>query len=85
MYFAIIFVTKKLRHYMLGNTIHIIAQEDPLKYLISNSYMIDRAAKWVMLFQEFDLVFITQESIKGQAITNSIANHPRNKGYKTHE
>jgi len=75
MYFVIIFSSKYLRHYMLGNTTYVIAQVDPLKYLMSKSYLSGRAVEWVMLLQEFDLVFITHKSIKGHVIENFIANH----------
>lgn len=64
---------------MLRNTIYVIAQTNPLIYLISKSYLSRRASKWVMLPQEFDLVFITQKLIKVQLIKKFIANHPINK------
>lgn len=58
MYFSIVFSIENLRHYMLGNTTLFIAQVDPLRYLMSKSYLFERVAKWVMLLQEFYLVFI---------------------------
>lgn len=75
MCFAIVVSTKKLMHYMLGSTNYIIAQVSPLKYLMSKSYLSRRAAKWAMLLQEFDLVFITQKLIKEKAIEYFITNH----------
>jgi len=59
MCFEIVFSSKNLRYSMLGNTSYAIAQVDPLRYLIFKSYLFKRVAKWVMLLQEFDLVFIT--------------------------
>jgi len=50
---------------MIGNITYVIAQDDPLRYLMSRSYLSRRVAKWVMFLQEFDLAFITQKSIKG--------------------
>lgn len=76
MCFNIIFSTKKLIYYILGNTTYVIAQVDPLRYLMYKSYLSGRDAKWVIFFQEFDLVFLTQKSIKGQDITYFIINHP---------
>ena len=65
MYFSIVFSIEKLRCYMLGNTTYVIDQANPLRYLMSKSYLSKRATKWVMLLKEFDLVFITQKSIDG--------------------
>lgn len=78
MYFAMVFLIKTLRYYMLGNTTYVIAQADPLRYLMSKSYLSGRSAKWIMFLQEFDLVFVTQKLIKGQAIVDFIENYPRN-------
>jgi len=72
MCFGIVFATQMLRHYMLGNTTYVIAQAYPLRYLMSKSYLSRRTAKWVMLFKEFDLFFITQKLIKGNSITDFI-------------
>ena len=64
MCYPIIFVTKKLRHYKLGSTTHMVTKMDPLRYLLSKPYLFGRATKWVILLKEFDLVFINQNSIK---------------------
>jgi len=75
MCFAIVLSNENLKHYMLENTTYFIAQGDSLRYLMSKSYLSGRVTKWVMLLQEFDLVFITQNFIKGQAIVYFITNH----------
>jgi len=56
---------EKLIHYMLGNTTYVIAPADPLRYLMSKSYLFERAAKWIILLQEFNLLSINQNFIKG--------------------
>jgi hypothetical protein len=35
-----------------------------------------RLAKWVMFLSQFDIVFVPQKAIKGQALANFLAAHP---------
>ncbi|XP_070050412.1 uncharacterized protein [Nicotiana tomentosiformis] len=44
---------------------------------------IGKFAKWQILLSEFDIVYVTQKSIKGQALTDHLAEHPVDKDYKT--
>lgn len=38
LYLAIIFIMKKLRHYMLNHTTHVILKIDPLEYMMNKTY-----------------------------------------------
>lgn len=60
---------------MLGNTTYVIAQANPIRYFMSKYYLSSRVTKWMMLFQEFDLVFVIHKSIKGLAIADFISNY----------
>jgi len=42
---AIIFATKKLRHYMLNHTTYVIAKADPLRYMMNKTYQNTRTSK----------------------------------------
>ena len=46
---ALIFATKKLRHYMLSHTIRLISRADPLKYIMTRPVLSGRLAKWALL------------------------------------
>ena len=72
----VVFVAKKLRHYMLNHTTYVISKEDPLKYMMSKMYHNSRMAKWIMFLSKFDLIFINQKSIKGQVIIDQLATAP---------
>ena len=52
---AIIFTTKKLRHYMLNHTTYVIAKVDPLKYMMNKTYQNTRTSKWIMYLTKFNL------------------------------
>ena len=42
---------------------------------MSNSVLNERKAKWALLWQEFDITFVPQKAVKGQALADFIANH----------
>lgn len=73
---AVVFATQKLRYYMLIHSMKLIAKIDPLKYLLSNSTLIGRLAKWVMILSEFDIEYVDRKAIKGQVITDQLAEAP---------
>ena len=62
---AIIFLTRKLRHYMLNDKIYVLAREDALRYMMSHVYINSRSSKWIMILTKYDLEFMNQKSIKG--------------------
>uniref|UniRef100_A0A2N9J370 Integrase catalytic domain-containing protein n=1 Tax=Fagus sylvatica TaxID=28930 RepID=A0A2N9J370_FAGSY len=66
----------KLRHYMQAHTIHLVAKVDPVKYILSRPVIFGWLAKWSVAFQEFQITYIQQKAIKGQALANFLADHP---------
>ena len=52
---ALVWATRKLRHYMLAFKVLLIARMDPLKYLIEKSVQDGKTAKWVLLLSEYDI------------------------------
>lgn len=54
----------------------LIANIDPLKYLLSKTTLNGRLAKWVMVLSEFDIEYVDWKSIKGQVIANQLAESP---------
>ena len=72
-YVALVWTTRKLRHYMLAFKVLLIARMDPLKYLMEKPVQDGKTAKWVLLLSEFDIKYVTQKSVKGRAITDHLA------------
>jgi hypothetical protein len=73
---ALFFFIHKLRHYMQAHIIHLIAKVDQVKYILSRPVISGQLAKWSVAFQEFEIAYVPQEAIKGQAIANFLADHP---------
>jgi RNase H-like domain found in reverse transcriptase len=46
---ALIFVAKKLRHYMISHRVILISKVDPLKYLMTRPILTGRLAKWAIM------------------------------------
>lgn len=55
---------------------YIIAQADPLRYLISKTHLSGRTVNWVMSSDEFDLMFVKAKVIKGYFITDMLVEAP---------
>ena len=55
---------------MLAHTTRLIAKIDPLKYLLSKAALTNHLAKWVMILSEFDIEYVENNAIKGQAIVD---------------
>ncbi|KAG9450560.1 hypothetical protein H6P81_010525 [Aristolochia fimbriata] len=73
---ALIFAIQKLRHYLLAHSTNLISRADPLKYIMSRPILSGRLAKWALLLSEFEINFIPQRAIKGQALANFLPDHP---------
>ena len=56
---ALVWVTRKLRHYMLAFKVLLFARMDPLKYLMEKLAQDGKTAKWVLLLSEFDIKYVT--------------------------
>jgi hypothetical protein len=61
---------------MLALQIQVVARADPIRYVLSQPTLMGRLGKWVLLMMEFDLTFVPQKAIKGQALTEFLAVHP---------
>ncbi|KAA0059905.1 uncharacterized protein E5676_scaffold184G001210 [Cucumis melo var. makuwa] len=73
---ALFFAIDKLRHYMQAFTVHLVAKADPIKYVLSRLIISRRLAKWTVILQKYDIVYISQKAIKGQALADFLADHP---------
>ena len=58
---------------MITFPILLFAHMDPLKYLFEKPALTGRIAKWQLLLSEFDITYVTQKAIKGQALADHLA------------
>jgi hypothetical protein len=72
---ALVWATKKLRHYLLAHPVVLVSRLDPVKYLFEKPALIGRLARWLLLLAEFDLTYMTRKSVKGRAVAEFLADH----------
>ena len=70
------FALKKLRHYLLCHEVQLIARADPIKYVLNQPILTGRIGKWALPMMEYDITYIPQKAIKGQALADFFAAHP---------
>ena len=65
---AVIWTTRKLRHYYQSYQVQTVAKVDPLCYLYEAPVLIGKLAKWLVLLTEFDIQYLTKKTIKGRTV-----------------
>ncbi|KAA0056789.1 uncharacterized protein E5676_scaffold701G00340 [Cucumis melo var. makuwa] len=48
----------------------------PIKYVLSRPIISGRLAKWAVLRQQYNIIYISQKAIKGQQLADFLADHP---------
>ena len=78
--YALAWVAKRLRQYMLNHTTWFIYRMDPIKYIFENPALTGRIARWKMLLYEYDIEYHTQKAIKSSVLAKYLANQPVDDG-----
>ncbi|XP_070028784.1 uncharacterized protein [Nicotiana sylvestris] len=72
---TLIFFIQKLKHYFQAHIVRLVSRENPINFVISKPVLSDRLARWYLQFQQFEIVYVAQKAIKGQALADFLANH----------
>ncbi|CAN6447300.1 unnamed protein product [Victoria cruziana] len=73
---ALVWICQKLRHYLLSTEVKILSKLNPLKYILDQPFLVGRIAKWQVLLIQYNFEYISQKSIKSQAIADQLADFP---------
>ena len=73
---ALVWATRRLRHYVTEYSILLVSRLDPLKYLFDRPVLTGRLMRWLVLLTEFDIQYMTQKSIKGSIVADHLASLP---------
>jgi hypothetical protein len=67
---AVVLAVQKLRHYILLRTTKVVADSNPMQYLLSRRQVNGKFARWIVILQEYDLEFSTPKSKKALILAN---------------
>ena len=70
---ALVWATRRLRHYMTEYSVHLISRLDPLRYLFDRPALTGRLMRWLVLLIEFDIQYVSLKSIKESIVTDHLA------------
>ena len=54
---ALVFAAQELRYYFLAHAVHLVARV-PIKYIMSKPVLSGRLARWSILFNEFEIIYV---------------------------
>ncbi|RDX91297.1 Retrovirus-related Pol polyprotein from transposon opus, partial [Mucuna pruriens] len=74
--YALVWATKRLQPYMLSHTIWLVAEIDPIKYILEKPALTGRIARWQMALSEYDITYVSRHAIKGSVLADHLAYHP---------
>jgi hypothetical protein len=73
--FLLYYACTKLRHYLLSSTCIVACQTDVIKHMLHMPNLSGRVGKWTYGLVEYDLVYESLKSIKGQIVADFIIEH----------
>jgi len=73
---ALVFVVQKMRHYLVSQTINVISRVNPLRLLMTKPSLNGRLEKWAILLSQYEMRFLPQKAVNGQAVTDFLVEHP---------
>ena len=75
-YLALVWATRRLRHYMTKYSVQLVSRLDPLRYLFDLLVLTSRLMRWLVLLKDFDIQYVTQKCIKGNVLADHLASLP---------
>ena len=70
---ALVWATKRLRHYVTEYSIFLVSRLDSLRYMFDKPVLTGRFMRWIVLLIEFNIQYVTQKSIKGNVVADHLA------------
>ena len=76
LYLALVWATRRMRHYVTEYSILLVSQLDPLRYLFDRSVLTGRLMRCLVLLTEFDIQYVTQKLEKRSIVADHLASLP---------
>ena len=75
-FLALVWSTRRFRHYMTEYSVQLFSRLDPLRYLFDIPVLMIRFMRWLILLIEFDIQYVTQKSIKRSVLLDHSTSLP---------
>ncbi|KAL6318447.1 hypothetical protein AAG906_041213 [Vitis piasezkii] len=69
LYLALVWATRRLRHYVIEYSILLVSRLDPLRYLFDRPVLTGRLMRWLVLLIEFDIQPIDDDFLNEQFVS----------------
>ena len=73
---ATVIVVQKFRHYILLRTTTILADQNPIYYILTRQVLGGKYSRWIVILQEFDLEFSKATSKKSLVFAELMCDLP---------
>ncbi|XP_070021985.1 uncharacterized protein [Nicotiana sylvestris] len=75
LYLELVFSIQKVKHYFQAHVVRLVSKANPIKFVRSKPGLSDRLARWYLQFQQFEILYIPQKVVKGQALADFLTDH----------
>ncbi|XP_070047529.1 uncharacterized protein [Nicotiana tomentosiformis] len=73
---ALVFSIQKLKHDFQALVVRLVSRANPIKFMMSKPVLSDRLERRYFQFQQFEIMYIPQKAIKGQALADFFGRSP---------
>jgi hypothetical protein len=73
---TVVLAVQKLRHYILLRTTKVVANSNPMQYLLSCRQVNEKFSRWIVILQEYDLDLSTPKSKKALVLAKLVTTLP---------
>lgn len=60
----------------MAHQVMVLAKTDLVKYMLSQPLLRGRLSQWSLHLLQFDIGYVSQNAVKGQALADFLADHP---------
>ena len=73
---ATVIAVQKFRHYILLHTTTVLADQNPMYYILTRQVLGGKYSRWIVILQEFDLEFSKDTSKKSLVFAELVCDLP---------
>ena len=72
LFLALVWATRRLRHYVIEYPIRLVSRLDLLRYLFDRPILTGKLMRWLVLLIKFDIQYVRQKSVKSSIVADHL-------------